>query len=55
MTLLYIIAAFLIGLFLPSPFSTLVRGWVLTVWAKIKSMFNKNDKGGTKSCGCSGC
>jgi hypothetical protein len=48
MSLLWVIVAFLVGLFLPAPYSTLVRGWVSALWTKISGKTPVE----TKSKGC---
>lgn len=55
MSLIYLVIGFIIGLFIPSPLDGLIKSWLSALWSKIKAMFNKNNDGGTKSCGCSGC
>jgi hypothetical protein len=42
--LFYLAIGFIVGLFIPSPIDSLIKGWLSAAWEKIKSIFNK---GGT--------
>lgn len=43
MWLFWLLLGFLIGLFVPTPFSEQIKGWLKSLWDKVSGWFKNND------------